>query len=144
MMEYILLPERMGRPMKKLALLCVFLLAFTLLIACGGTPQTDNSTTSQNTVKMVGGMFNISSISVKKGSTISFLDDPNNGALHILVVGQNGQQEAENGASDFGGAADQRVDVGQTWTTPPWNLAGTFHVTCTVHPLMNLTVTVTS
>ena len=127
--------------MKKFALFMTFTVVFTLVIACSGT---SNNVTGNNpnTVKLVAGTFATSSISISKGSTITFLDDPNNGALHILVIGQNGQQESEQGAPDFGGLSGERIDVGNTWTTPPWNTTGTYHVACTVHPLMNLTVTV--
>src|SRR5579872_2484993 len=127
--------------MKKFALFITFAMVLTLVIACSGTPNNVTGN-NPNTVKLVAGTFATSSISISKGSTITFLDDPNNGALHILVIGQNGQQESEQGAPDFGGLSGERIDVGNTWTTPPWNTAGTFHVACTVHPLMNLTVTV--
>lgn len=129
--------------MKKLVMLILVFMLLTLPIACGGTSQSTSSDNA-NTVKLVGTTFSTSSISISKGTTITFVEDPNNGALHILVVGQNGQQDSENGSPDFGGGAGQRVDVGSSWTTPPWNTAGTYHVTCTVHPLMNLTVTVKS
>jgi plastocyanin len=128
--------------MKKFALIITLAMVLTLVIACSGISNTVTSN-NPNTVRMEGAAFNISSITISKGSTITFLDDPNNGALHILVVGQNGQQESEQGATDFGGLAGERVDVGSTWTTSPWNTAGTYHVTCTVHPTMNLTVKVT-
>jgi plastocyanin len=128
--------------MKKLALIIALAMVLTLVIACSGMSDTVVSN-NPNTVRMEGTAFNISSISISKGSTITFLDDPNNGALHILVVGQDGQQNSEQGAADFGGLSGQKVEIGSTWTTLPWNTAGTYHITCTVHPLMNLTVTVT-
>ena len=128
--------------MKKLALVMIIALALTWLISCDSTSTTVTSN-NPNTVRMEGTSFNISSITISKGSTITFLDDPNNGALHILVVGQDGQQNSEQGAADFGGLSGQKVEIGSTWTTPPWNTAGTYHITCTVHPLMNLTVKVT-
>ena len=37
-----------------------------------------------------------------------------------------------------------RAEVGDTWTTPPWTTPGTFWVTCTLHPRMNLEVVVNS
>jgi plastocyanin len=128
---------------KKFVVIILFAMILTLIIACGGT-STSTSSNNSNTVKLVGTNFGVSSISISKGSTITFVEDPNNGALHILVVGQNGQQYSENGAPDLGGSAGQRIDVGDSWTTPSWNTAGTYHVTCTVHPLMNLTVIVKS
>lgn len=128
--------------MKKLVSIIIFVaIIATLLAACANT---SNATfNNPNTVKTEGGSFNVSSITIKKGSTITFVDDPNNGALHILVIGRNAQQESENGSPDFHGASGVRIDVGDSWTTPPWNTAGTYHVACTVHPAMNLTVNVT-
>src|ERR1039457_7600331 len=111
--------------MKKLTLIITLAMILTLAVACSGISDTVTSN-NPNTVKMEGATFSISSISISKGSTITLLDDPNNGALHILVVGQNGQQESEQGATDFGGLAGERVDIGSTWKTPPWNTAGTY------------------
>ncbi|HEU5230194.1 MAG TPA: hypothetical protein VFU49_20405 [Ktedonobacteraceae bacterium] len=126
--------------MKKLYLPLIFALACTTVVACGGT--SGSAPTGPNVVKMVGGTFAIAAISIHKGDTITFVDDSGNGALHILVIGQNAQQTTEKNAPDFGGTAGKRIDVGENWTTPPWTTAGTFHVTCTVHPAMNLTITV--
>jgi len=127
--------------MKKLVGIAILAIIITLLVACTNTSATP--TNNPNTVKTEGGSFSVSSITIKKGSTITFVSDPNNGALHILVIGQNAQQESEKGAPDFQGASGVRIDVGDSWTTPPWNTAGTYHVACTVHPAMNLTVIVT-
>jgi len=126
---------------KKLFLISIFALTFSLLIACGGTPTTN--TNNPYTIKMGAADFATTSISIPKGSVLTFVNDTNTGSLHILVVGRNGQNEAENGSSDFGGTAGHRAEVGDTWTTLPWNTAGTYYVTCTVHPLMNLKVVVT-
>jgi plastocyanin len=127
---------------KKLVIIIIVALTITLLVACANTSSTTNN--NPNTVKTEGGSFSISSITIKKGSTITFVDDTNNSALHILIIGQNAQQESENGSPDFRGASGVRIDVGDSWTTPPWNTAGTYHVACTIHPAMNLTVIVTS
>lgn len=128
-------------PMKKLVLIMTMLMVLTALVAaCGGTSSATGK--YANEVTTIGASFNPSTITIKKGSTITFVDDPNNGGLHILVIGQNAQQEAENGAPDFHGASGKRIDIGDVWTTLPWNTSGTFHVACTVHPAMNLTVIV--
>ena len=128
--------------MKKVALAGIFVMVLTLLVACGDTSPSVNSN-NPNTIQMVASSFSKTSITIAKGSTITFVDDPNNGALHILVLGQNGQQNPKNGAADFNGTSGQRMNIGDTWTTPPWNTPGTYYVTCTVHPTMNLTITVT-
>lgn len=129
--------------MRKFVLLISLAVILTLVIACGGTSSSTGSN-NPNTVTLEGQSFATSAITISKGSTITFLDDPNNGALHILVIGQNGQSSSEQGAPDFGGLSGQRIDVGDSWTTPTWNTVGTYHVACTVHPQMNLTVTVKS
>lgn len=128
--------------MKKLVVVALIAMTLTLLLACTNTSNAPGN--HPNTVKTEGSAFAISSITIKKGSTITFYDDPNNGALHILVIGQNAQQKFEKGAPDFGGVTGIRLDEGDSWTTPPWNTAGTYHVACTVHPTMNLTVIVTN
>ncbi len=132
--------------MKKVAIFTLFALAIALVLlaACSNSSNnTGSQDTKPNTVRTVGGTFAISSITIKKGSTITFYDDPGNPALHILTVGQNGQNQSEPGTPDFGGLAGETIRGGDSWTTAPWNIAGTYHVTCTVHLQMNLTVIVT-
>lgn len=128
--------------MKKILCLLACCAIFTLVVACGDTsgPKVNNP----NTVKLLAASFAVPSITIKKGSTITFVDDAGNGSLHILTVGKLGLQESEAGAPDFGGFAGIRIDLGEYWTSPPWNVAGTFHLTCTSHPAtMDMTVIVT-
>lgn len=129
--------------MKKLTLLTLFVLLCALLAACNDSTAGNSGPCTAANLTMGPSTFCTDSISIPKGSTITFVDDPGNGAIHILTIGTNGQQENEKGAPDFGGTAGKSMNAGDKWTTPPWNTAGTFHVTCTVHPVgMNLTVTV--
>jgi plastocyanin len=125
--------------MKKLALLLLCALAIAVFAGCGGGKS--NGPESPNKVTMNAATFDKDSITINKGEAITFIS-AQGAALHILVIGKNGSFENEAGAPDFGGAAGSRVDVGDIWTSPPWNTAGTYHVTCTVHPAMNLTVIV--
>ncbi len=129
--------------MKRITLLAVLAMMLTALVACGGSSSNSSaSTTSNATVTMSGVIFNQNSISIPKGSTITFTTEQG-GASHNLVNGTNGQAHPESGAPDFG-SGGHTVGAGQSWTTPPWNTAGTFHVTCTYHPTtMTMTVTVT-
>lgn len=127
--------------MKSVAFALLMLVVLALVVACGGSAG--STSPAANTVHTVGALFSPTTITIKKGTTLTFVDDADDGALHILVIGQNAQQASEPGAPDFGGTSGTRIDVGGTWTTPPWTTAGTFHVACTVHPAMNLTVTVT-
>jgi plastocyanin len=65
-------------------------------------------------------------------------------ALHVLVPGKNAQPRSQRGIPSFGGTSGHRAEVGDTWTTPPWTTPGTYWVTCTLHPQMNLEVVVNS
>ncbi len=126
--------------MKKAFFLLASLALCLLVIACA---QDNSAVRGPTTVRMLGASFSVSSITIHKGETITFVDDSSEGSLHILVVGQGGQPISEKGAPDFGGLAGERLDVGDSWTTPPWNTAGTFNVTCTAHPAtMTMTVIV--
>ena len=127
-----------------LVTLCsLFLLALAplALAACGG--NADEYRSRPNTVTMDAGSFLTTSLTIKKGSTITFINDPQRGSLHILIVGKDGQENSEAGAADLGGISGHRIDTGDGWTTPPWTTAGTYHIACTIHPRMNLLVTVT-
>lgn len=126
--------------MKKIMLFAVIfaLGLFSVLAACGGS---SGSTAQKYTVSMSGTTFNSNSITISKGSTITFMTEQG-GTAHNLVIGTNGHANAESGTPDFG-SGGQTVGPGQSWTSGPWNTAGTFHVTCTYHPTtMTLTVTV--
>lgn len=133
--------------MKKVAFIALFALAISMLAACGSSNTGGSGGSggnSPNTITMGATTFSSNSISITKGSTITFVDSQSNGAEHILVNGQQGMYKAEAGAPDFGGMSGHTFQPGQSWTTGPWNTAGTYHVTCTIHPTtMNLTVTVT-
>lgn len=65
-------------------------------------------------------------------------------ALHVLVPGKNAQPRSQGGIPSFGGSSGRRAEVGTRWTTAPWTTPGTYWVTCTLHPQMNLEVVVTS
>jgi plastocyanin len=133
-----------GQRVKKLALLSIVVLFCALLAACNDSSTGDSGPCNANNLRMGPTTFCTDSISIPKGSTITFVDDPGNGAIHILTIGTNGQQESEKGAPDFGGDAGKSLNASDKWTTPPWTTPGAYHVTCTVHPVgMNLTVTVT-
>lgn len=125
--------------MKKILFLTVIALAvLSVLAACGGS----SNASSTPTVTMSGVTFNSNSITIPKGSSITFTTEAG-GAAHNLVNGTDGQPHPENGAADFG-TGGKTVGAGQSTKIGPWTTAGTFHVTCTYHPTtMTMTVVVT-
>ena len=95
---------------------------------------------SEPTVHMGAGSFLQSSVTVPKGAKLLLIDDFS--ALHILDNGswQNGKPntEREPGAPTLNNVQvnGNRVELG------PFTTAGTYHIYCTVHQGMNLTIIV--
>jgi plastocyanin len=83
-------------------------------------------------------------VTVKAGDTVTFSDPSSGGGFHNLVTGTSGTFAAEPGApSQFASSSGMAFSPGDsvdiTFSTP-----GTYHITCTIHPTMQATVTVTS
>ncbi|MEA2686000.1 MAG: Copper binding protein plastocyanin/azurin family [Actinomycetota bacterium] len=96
---------------------------------------------SPDAIRMEHLAFAPASRTIPAGTRLEFV---NNGsrALHVLVTGRDAQPKSQAGAPSFGGASGHRSEVGERWVTPMWATPGTYSVTCTLHPSMNLTVTV--
>ena len=92
------------------------------------------------TVHMGPTSFDQSSVTIAKGSKLLLVDDGS--FLHILSNGswQNGQPEPQQEA---GAPSVNHVQVnGKSVEIGPFNAAGTYHIYCSVHQGMNLTVIV--
>ena len=109
-----------------------------LLAACGGTTIT---TGTPNQVHMNESNFDQSSITIKKGESITLVNDT--AAIHIIENGTwdnngNARSEKEQGSpivdAQMNGYAHQEIG--------PFNATGTFHLYCPIHPGMKLTVIV--
>jgi plastocyanin len=104
--------------------------------ACGSSVTSKDP----NAIETLASSFSKSSVTITQGQTLTFVD---NSDIHYLTTGEGGLYEKEPGAADMGGPTGHAIDAGQVWTTPPWTTPGTYHITCTIHPAMNLTVMVT-
>ncbi len=115
----------------------LWILFATLMLLVGACDD------GQYSVHMGATNFVQSSITIKKGGSITLIDDV--ATTHII---ENGMWDPETGTerpkiepnaptvdAQIGGSGNQR-------TIGPFNTAGTFHLYCTVHPGMNLTVVV--
>ena len=110
----------------------------TTIAACGIYDQ--SSIPTGPTVHMGGANFLQPSITISKGQSIDLIDDV--AVLHIIKNGMwNGNNQvlkAESGAPTvnvtFNGNDSNMIG--------PFNTSGTFKLLCTVHPNMDLTVTV--
>lgn len=112
----------------------------TLLVQA--TPATGNATTvnGEPAVHMGVSNFAQSSVTIPKGSKLLLIDDGS--FLHILNNGQ-WKNDTPHPATEVGAPSVQNVQVnGNTVEIGPFNTAGTFHIYCTIHPGMNLTIIV--
>ncbi len=122
----------------KICLIVPLVIAFT---ACGGT-----ATDVSNTVHMGATNFKQSSITIKKGESITLVNDQ--ASVHIIEngtwkPGTNGQAYHEGPYKELGAPkVDVQISGNGSQTIGPFQTVGTFHLYCVVHPGMNLTVIV--
>jgi hypothetical protein len=114
-----------------------------ILIAAIGQTSAPTGTTYTNgapTVHMSAANFSQPSVTIPKGSKLLLVDDV--AVLHILANGswENGVPKP---AKEPGAPAVNNIQVnGQSVEVGPFSTAGTYHIFCTVHQGMNLTVIV--
>ena len=132
---------------KMLYMLAMFCILSLVLVACGGD-RSDGSaansgsvTTTGNQAHMNDSLFAQSSITIKKGESVTLVSDTF--TPHIIANGtwDNGQARPE---VEAGAPAVKSVQVNgnSSSVVGPFTTAGTFHLYCTIHPGMNLTVVV--
>ncbi|HLJ80516.1 MAG TPA: plastocyanin/azurin family copper-binding protein [Ktedonobacterales bacterium] len=80
-------------------------------------------------------------VTIKAGQSVTF--DDTNGGTHNLVTGSNGTFSQEAGAPSEFSSSGTLFHPGDTKTIV-FPTAGTYHITCTFHPTMEATVTVTA
>ena len=110
------------------------LLPLLALAACG------QRAAAPNEVSMAGSDFSATNVIIKAGQSVLFTDPAGVGATHIVCLGNEGNcdstaqgpQALEGGGFTIN-AGDPPKDI--TFTTP-----GTYKITCSLHPSMNLTV----
>ena len=116
-----------------LALLLLVLLAFA---ACGP------STTAPNEVSMVASDFSTTSITIKAGQAVHFTDPAGLGAVHTICLGKDGNCDtAASGPQTLEGQGFT-INAGDPAKDVTFDKPGTYKITCSIHPNMNLTVTV--
>ena len=124
--------------MKKLmAVLIVLSLIIVFAGACGGS-----SGSGSNDVHLGSTNFTQSSITISKGSSLNLIDD---GAVTHIIANGSWVNGTPMPATEPGAPTVNNVQFntsGQSQTIGPFNTTGTYHLYCSVHPNMNLTVIV--
>lgn len=127
--------ERLG----KVSMVMAWLLLAIPLAACGATHA---STPSGTEIDTTSSNFVQHAVTTSAGQTIRFVDPATSGAFHQLCLGINQQCDtAAQGPAKLM-SPGFTLNAGQT-VNVTFPTAGTYQITCTVHPNMNLTVTVT-
>ncbi|MGB8345432.1 MAG: hypothetical protein WCD86_11140 [Ktedonobacteraceae bacterium] len=127
--------------MKKLIAFCLVLgLLAILFAACSSGSSGSSGSSNAQTVHMGVSNFNQPSVTIQKGQSLTMTDDT--ASVHIIMNGSwvNGapQPKQEPGAP----VVNVQFNGNDTHHIGPFNTAGTYHLFCTVHPGMNLTVIV--
>jgi plastocyanin len=123
-------------------LLTCTLLATLVLTSCSGGPASGGGSNG-STITMGSGVFSgNTSITVKAGDSVTF--DDSSGGPHDLVIGTQGAFTAMSGAPSQLNSATGVMFNGGDKQTIVFATAGTFPITCLIHPSMQATVTVTS
>jgi len=137
-------------------LLAAFALGSMLLMACArpgtaststnsGSPASSSSGSSGScptgdTVKTGTSSFEQSCITLTKGSTLKVVQDQT--SYHILDYGQWNGSTAQPQTPANAPAMKDLTLSGASVSIGPFTTAGTYHIYCTVHPNMDLTVVV--
>ena len=98
-----------------------------------GASTAPAASAAPGTVLLTGFAFAPATVSVAAGSTLAFTNQDS--VKHQLVEGENGTPASAS-------APQSPVAPGQT-VSIPFSKAGSLTITCTIHPSMNLKVTVT-
>lgn len=151
--------------MRKLAGVLLLGVAFTLA-ACGGatagagptatippaptatTAAAPTATTASTAAATISfGRFSFAgatSVTIKVGQSVLFNDPASSGGTHDLVIGTHGAFSAMSGGpSEFNSASGTLFSPGDQKSIT-FATAGAYPITCTIHPDMQVTVTVTA
>lgn len=113
---------------------------FSVLFAACAIVDTSTLNANLPTVNMGNASFLQSSVTVKKGDMLNLVDASS--SPHIITNGTwiNGvaKPSKESGAPSI----NQQYSGSDSAAVGPFTNAGTFHLYCTIHANMNLTVTV--
>lgn len=130
---------------RSLALPALLLIILALgLAACGETANTSNgggqAGAGGNEVAMGITNFVQTSVAIDKGQSVHFVDQQS-GAAHIICVGKDGKCDLGSKPPTDLANPGFTIQPGQSHDVR-FETAGTYAVTCTLHPTMNMTITV--
>lgn len=124
--------------MRRHALLVCLAGLLVLAIAACGAPGSTSATITMGASSFTG----TTTITIVAGGKVTF--DDSSGGTHNLVTGTNGKFAAAAGApSEFASATGLTFNPGDKKTIT-FAHAGTYQITCTIHPSMQVMITVSA
>ena len=137
--------------MRKLVLPVIAVAALAMLfVGCGKSPGVGQATPTASSggggtagaVSMGPTTFVQTSVTAQVGKPVQFADPQGTGGFHILCLGHNQTCKSNpDGPAELNTPAGVTFNQGDTKSFT-FTKAGTYEVTCTVHPNMNVTITV--
>jgi plastocyanin len=82
--------------------------------------------------------FSVESVTIHRGDRLTLVNSSRN--IHAIGPGQNGQVTSPVPGEPLTGY--HMLETNDRYTTGPWMVPGTYYITCSVHPDMNLKVVV--
>jgi len=126
--------------------LTMALVGLLTLGACDSGADTSSPTETANgpvggTVTLGASSFQQTSISLSAGQTLRLVDPAGTGGTHMLCLGANGQCDATAQGPDALHGPGLQIVPGDTKEIS-FPHPGQYQITCTLHPSMQLTVSV--
>lgn len=118
------------------AVALLVLLPLLAFAACG------QSTAAPNEVSMAAADFSTTSITIKSGQAVHFTDPAGIGGMHTICLGANGTCDTGAKGPQALQSPGFTINAGDPAKDVTFDTPGTYKVTCSIHPNMNLTVTV--
>ena len=118
---------------------CALLLALLslALAACG-----QSATAAPNEVGMVAADFSRTSITIKAGQAVHFTDAAGTGGTHAICLGSDGNCDTAANGPQALKSPGFTINPGDPAKDVTFDTPGTYKITCSIHPAMNLTVIV--
>ncbi|HKB48337.1 MAG TPA: plastocyanin/azurin family copper-binding protein [Ktedonobacterales bacterium] len=129
--------------MKRLAFAFIpVLFMLALIVGACGKPTGGVNSTPPGTIGMDATNFVVHAVTVKVGDTVHFVDPAGSGGTHVICLGKDQSCNASATGPTALKGPGFTINAGDPSKDIVFDTAGTYDITCTVHPNMNVTVTV--
>jgi plastocyanin len=93
-----------------------------------------------NVVGMAQEAFDRETLTIRQGERVEFINNSN--FLHVLAPGHKARVTDDPAVPTFGADNVRSMSRGKPFVTGAWETPGSYQLTCTLHPEMNITVVV--